>query len=145
MTIKGYMRAGLGLLILALIVGAFFYGRHTRGVECALASTTVERDQAQAQVQVVEAVREDDQASQSSAQQVEAERVQASANTEANFRVITREVIRYVQANPDPAGCMLGPDGLRAWRAANAGTAPGAEPDRPGGAGRAVPAAADAR
>lgn len=42
------------------------------------------------------------------------------AATQTRFRTLTREVIRYVQARPDPVDC-LDADGLRLWAAANAG------------------------
>lgn len=41
------------------------------------------------------------------------------------FRIITREVVRYVEAHPDRREC-LDADGLRIWNAANAGAAPSA-------------------
>lgn len=51
-----------------------------------------------------------------------------ATRTRTVFRNLTREVIRYVQSHPDPVQC-LDADGLRLWRAANAGTAPAAQPD----------------
>lgn len=129
----GQVKAIIAIVIIAAWTSAaFFAGWEWRDRSCDLASVTDQRDQAQAQTEAVVEAREDDKASQAVASEVEEDRVEAEAKTEDQFKIIYREVVRYVEANPDPMGCDLGPDGLRAWRAANAGRFDDAEPVDPG-------------
>jgi hypothetical protein len=141
----------IGIAIIVFVVwtaGAFFAGMEWRDRSCDLAVSEGNTKQAEAKVEAVVDARTEDKAGQASAAQVEQDRVAVEADAESQFKVIEVEVVRYVQANPDPAGCDLGPDGLRAWRAANAGRSDHAEPEHPGpanGAGTEGPSAAGRR
>lgn len=122
-------------LAVALMVLSFGSGWFVRD---ALADRdTARRDTADATsaVEAVKDARTDDLASQAGASPVEQQRVEQQAQAQTEFKYITREVIRYVAANPSPAGCGLSADGLRIWTDASRGRH--AEPVDP--AGPAVP------
>jgi len=84
---------------------------------------TAERDvgDLQSHVEAATEARVDDLGSQAAASDIEAERVTDEAESRIEYRYITQEVVRYVAANPSPAGCGLTADGLRIWRQASAG------------------------
>lgn len=120
------------ILLAAFVVwsGVCYYAGFTRADQRAdIASTRAEVKQETARADSVTAARSTDHASAQGAAKVEQKRAEQAANTEKQFQTIEREVVRYVHANPDPAGCDLDGDGLRAWRAANAGTFDAAGPD----------------
>lgn len=85
--------------------------------------TIAQRDAADATgaTKAITEARTDDKAGQAGASTVEHERVEQQAQAATEFKYITREVIRYVQSNPSPAGCGLDADGLRIWRQSSAG------------------------
>jgi hypothetical protein len=113
---------------------AFTVGYQVRDgrADAAVAVTATAQETARAD-QAVEA-RVNDHANEQGAAKGEAKRVDKKAASEVNFKTIERTVYRYVQANPDPGGCDLDGDGLRAWREANAGRPAHSEPEHSGGA-----------
>lgn len=121
----------------ALLVLAFGSGFWLRGVMSDRDTAQRDASDAQAEVQNVTEVRKDDKDSQAGTAVVEQQRVEQDAQAATEFKYITREVIRYVAANPSPAGCGLDADGLRIWRQSSAGKA-SAEPDRAASASGAV-------
>ena len=101
------IRIGLAAVVFAL--GAWLgysYERNDR-----------KADQAEAQAETVEI---HDQAAEVG-RVVEQAAVQRSVKTDAVFNGIQRGVIAYVQSHPAAIDCRLDDDGLRLWRAANAG------------------------
>jgi hypothetical protein len=124
------------VLLLVLVGGPYYIGRHQAQTACELAAA---RAQVAAQV-----------AAQSTQARQEAISAQAAATAQtqiererAHTRTLVKEVTRYVHdtipAPPGAASCGLDADGLRIWRAANAG-ADGAA-DAAGGADGTMPAA----
>ena len=119
------IRIGLAAVVFAL--GAWLgysYERNDR-----------KADQAEAQTETIEI---HDQAAEAG-RVVERAAVQRNVKTDAVFNGIQRGVIAYAQSHPAAIDCRLDDDGLRLWRAANAGT----DPDRAGsidGAVRTAPA-----
>lgn len=136
---EGVIYARLAAIALACALSAWA-GWEWRDRSCDVAALTVERDGAKAATKAVTDAREADHGGQAAATEVEAERVQQQQGTEAAFRIIYRDVIRYVDSNPVRPGCGIGPDGMRLWRAANAGIAPETESDPAPLAAGAVPA-----
>lgn len=118
----------IGLAFVLWTVGAVVVGWQLRDGSADLAASDGATATQEARADVAEDARATDQANSATATQVEQGRVEAAAVTDTQFRIIEREVVKYVQANPDPVGCELDGDGLRAWRQANAG--PFAQPDR---------------
>lgn len=110
----------LGALIVWTVL-AFFAGREWRDrsadVDTAEQATAVEAGRADH----AEGTRKTDHVDTQVATKSETQRVETAAEQDKQFTIIERKVIEYVQANPDPAGCDLDGDGLRAWREANSG------------------------
>lgn len=125
---------------IAMLAASFGCGWFVR--DLAADRDTAQRDASDAQVeaQVVTDARTDDKASQAGASTVEQERVEQATATENNFKIIYRDVVRYVQTNPSLAGCGADAEFVRIWNAANAGRIE-AEPVDSGGAVGAVPRA----
>lgn len=120
----------LGALIVWTIL-AFFAGREWRDrsadVDTAEQATEVQTTRADH----AEGTRKTDHVDTQVASQSEQRRVDTAAKQDEQFTIIERKVIEYVQANPDPAGCDLDGDGLRAWREANSGSSVEAGLDHP--------------
>ncbi|KAF1017682.1 MAG: hypothetical protein GAK31_00950 [Stenotrophomonas maltophilia] len=125
------------ILALALVIGGMATGWTVRGWRSDAVEAKRDAGDAKVAAENVAQARHDDAANQSGVAQVERERVARSTESGTEFKQITREVIRYVQANPAPDGCNLGDSGVRIWRAASAGKA-SAEPDDSAGANRPV-------
>lgn len=123
---------------LALLLAAFGSGYWLRDVMADRETAQRDAGDAQAEVAVVTEAREDDKASQAGASEVEQQRVEQAASTENNFKIIYRDVVRYVQTNPSLAGCGADAEWVRLWNAANAGRIE-AEPVDTGRAAGAVP------
>jgi len=99
----------------------------------------------------VEHAREVDHANEQHAASVELERINALARISFNFEAIEKAAQDYAITNPDAHSCDLAGDGMRAWRAANAGQFPsgpglgdsagtvGAVPGSPADAGERQP------
>ena len=134
----------LGALIVWTVL-AFFAGREWRDrsadVDTAEQATEVEAGRADH----AEATRNTDHADTQVATKSEQQRVDTVAEQDKQFTIIERKVIEYVKANPDPAGCDLDGDGLRAWREANSGASAEAGPDHSARTDGAVSGAAAAR
>lgn len=123
---------------LALLLIGFGSGYWLRDVMSDRDTAQRDASDAQAEVQVVTDARTDDKASQAGASTVEHERVEQSTATENNFKIIYRDVVRYVQTNTSIAGCGADAEFVRLWNAANAGSIE-AEPVDSGGAAGAMP------
>ena len=102
-----------GLIALLVAAGGGFYAGHRA------ASNACEAQKLQAVGRAI-----------SQAKQVASEDAQVSRAYEGQreqvrtvYRTITKEVNHYVDTHPDSRGCGLDADGLRIWRAANAGDA----------------------
>lgn len=125
-------------LVALLCVLSWWAGWEWRDRSADLTVAERDRDDAKAVGEAVTEARTEDLASQAGTSPVEQQRVEQQAQVQTEFKYITREVIRYVQSNPSPAGCGLSADGLRIWRASSAGQA-ATEPDDPAGAAGPVP------
>lgn len=121
-----------------LCVACTFCGWTVRGWRADAVEAKRDAGDAKAEVQSVTEVRKDDKESQAGAADVERQRVQQQAQAATEFKVIYRDVVRYVESNRSPAGCGLSADGLRIWRQSSAGKA-GAEPEHPAGTAGAMP------
>jgi hypothetical protein len=89
---------------------------------------------------LAESARTTDHANSEHAASVEQKRIEASARNEMTFTQLNETVSKYVHANPGLVSCDLGDDGLRAWRAANAGQVPAfVGPDNRAGTVGALP------
>jgi hypothetical protein len=131
--------AKIAVVLLAFVLG-FAAGREWRDRSADVDTAQRDAGDAQAQTQVVTQARENDTTSQAGAAVVEQQRTERAAESEAQFKIIYRDVVRYVQTNPSLAGCGADPEFVRLWNAANAGTAD-AKPVDPAGAAVAVPGA----
>jgi hypothetical protein len=124
-------------LVVALIlwtVAAFFVGWQVRdgSADTAVAKTATQQQTARADQ--AEGARAVDHANAATSGAVQQQRAEAHVQSANNFKSIDKRVDTYVQANPDPVGCDLDGDGLRAWREANAGAVlPSAGPVYTGG------------
>ncbi len=125
-------------LAIALLAWAFGCGWFVRDLAADRDVARRDAGDAKAVVEAVKDTRTDDLASQAGASPVEQQRVEQQAQVQTEFKYITREVIRYVAANPSPAGCGLSADGLRIWRQSSAGQG-GTEPVDSAGAAVPVP------
>lgn len=74
-----------------------------------------------ANVQHVQAARDTDHGNAQAGAKEQRNRATRSSAVEANFKTIEGKASEYAKANPDPVGCVLDGDGMRAWTAANAG------------------------
>lgn len=122
--------SGFLLLIGGVFWGGFEFGHSRASIACikTAADAAAEREQA---AEKIEERREE----------ITDVAVSAEQQRQVITRVQTREVIRYVQAHPNP-DCGLDADGLRLWQAANAGVDPAALTGS--ASDGAVPAVADA-
>lgn len=121
------------ILLLMLVGGPYYLGWTHRGDSDAAKQATAAKIEAQQTTHavVVEYQRRDDNATKAVTADSKAE-----GNAQAHTQQLHQEVIRYVTANPTSA-CSLDADGMRIWRAANAGDP--AASDAAGVADPAVP------
>jgi hypothetical protein len=101
------------LVFLALLFASYKFGVHNAEMACEAAK--IKPLQQSIAVHNAKAAR---------GLQVEKQTVVDVAQTDAVFDQIDMEVKKYEQSHPAAAGCGLDADGLRLWRAANAGTEP---------------------
>lgn len=126
-------------LLIVLIGGPYWLGmRHQRASDTA-AQAKAAMLQREALEQAVQQAR--------SAQQLRDQAAVAANQTQqlhikTRTQVLRKEVVRYVSTHPAVSACGLDADGVRLWRAANAGHS--AATGAAGSAGGAVPAPADA-
>lgn len=122
-------RLHLRLLLAALMCALSAWGGwEWRDRSADVTTAERDRDDAAAAVVVIADARAADLAGQADAGAAEGAAIQQQQEAKTEYRYITREVVRYVAANPSPDGCGLDADGLRIWRDASAGRRK-AEPD----------------
>jgi hypothetical protein len=119
-----------------LTVSAVFFlsGYQLRGLQARLVKAKAETSIAKEQTKAVVQARTDDKVTQVAADAIEKIRIDQAASNEKQFQIIYRDVVNYVQANPNNPACDADPEWLRIWNQSNA---PGAGPEPDGTSGAA--------
>lgn len=108
-------------LVVALAVAAYSFGYHVRSLRSERDTAQAEASQSSAVIASQDAHAEQTQTNAAAGSQAAQELHDQQAETKDNFKIIYRDVVKYVETNPAPAVCDLDADGLHAWNAANAG------------------------